>query len=202
MDNLTMRILLETLESTLGPGGLNSILNYAHLQKYIDTLPPKNDNAEIPWQDIRSLVLGLAELFGEKGARALQLRAGREFVRVGVVETGPIAKALLKASRLLPENRRMRLALEKYAEEAQKRLPSEHEMHTEIREEEDHFLVTEKSSTESEGVVSQSPVCNIYAGLLYELMEWITGHSHDVEEIECRAQGYPADVFRISKAKK
>ncbi|MBU7013220.1 MAG: hypothetical protein HXS52_08625 [Theionarchaea archaeon] len=202
MDNLTMRIFLETLENTVGPGGLKSILNFARLQKYIEELPPQNDGIEIPLQDVRSLVAGLTELFGEKGARALQFRAGREFVRVGVVEAGTMAKALLAASHLLPENRRMRLALEKYAEESEKRLPSEHRPRIEVREEEDHFLIIEKSSTESEGLVSQSPVCNIYAGLLYGLVEWITGHPHTVEEIECRAQGCNADVFRVSKARK
>jgi predicted hydrocarbon binding protein len=32
------------------------------------------------------------------------------------------------------------------------------------------------------------------------MVEWITGHPHKVEEIECRAMGHPADVFKVAKA--
>ncbi|MBU7009779.1 MAG: hypothetical protein HXS46_03755 [Theionarchaea archaeon] len=38
--------------------------------------------------------------------------------------------------------------------------------------------------------------------MLQALMEWVTGHTHEVEEIECRAMGYSADVFRIAKDRK
>ena len=57
IDNLTMRIWLQTLESIVGEGGLHSILNYAHLTKYNHNLPPRNDELEIPADDIRKLVL-------------------------------------------------------------------------------------------------------------------------------------------------
>ena len=201
IDNLTMRIWLQTLESLVGEGGLHSILNYAHLTKYNHNLPPQNDELEIPADDIRKLVLCLTELFGQKGARVLQLRAGREFIHIGVEETGPVAKALLAAARILPETKRMRLALEKLEEESDKRLPSK-DKRIELREEGDCFIYIDRCCLESKGVVSVQPVCNVTAGLLSALMEWITRHPHEVTEIECRALGHPADVFRIEKSRK
>jgi hypothetical protein len=123
IDNFTEDLATDT-GKYCWKSGLHSILNYAHLTKYIDNLPPQNDKLEIPADDVRELVLCLTELFGQKGARVLQLRAGREFIRIGVEETGSAAKALLTAARLLPETKRMRLALEKLEDESDRRLPS------------------------------------------------------------------------------
>ncbi|MBU7000321.1 MAG: hypothetical protein HXS51_06130 [Theionarchaea archaeon] len=70
-----------------------------------------------------------------------------------------------------------------------------------IEENEGSFLFIHRDRVESEGVHSKKPVCNIYVGMIEYSIEWITGHHHDVKEIECRAMGHPADVFRISKQK-
>ncbi|MBU6996537.1 MAG: hypothetical protein HXS42_02705 [Theionarchaea archaeon] len=70
-----------------------------------------------------------------------------------------------------------------------------------IEENEGSFLFIHRDRVESEGVHSEKPVCNIYVGMIEYSIEWITGHHHDVKEIECRAMGHPADVFRISKQK-
>jgi predicted hydrocarbon binding protein len=200
IDNLTMRIWLQTLDSTVGPGGLKSILHYAHLGKYIDNLPQHNDDLDIPVADIHILVLNLVELFGQKGARALQLHAGHEFFRIGMMETGPIVKALQMTARILPEAKRMKLVLDKLAEESEKRYPTPHKPRIEVVEEKEFFLYSDKGNLESQGVISETPVCGVAAGLLSALVEWITGNPHKVEEIQCRAMGDPADVFRIWKA--
>ncbi len=202
-DNLVMRANLETIQSITGPNGLKSILNYAGLQKYIGNFPPDNDDREIPVEDMRVLDRSLLELFGGNGARALQLRVGREFVRTAIRKRPGIEKAVKLAARLLPENRKMRLVLEKWAEEIEKREPSQlYSPRVELREEEDCFIYTDRDQYASDGIVSQKPACNGYVGIIEYLMEWITGHKHEVEEIQCKAMGSPADVFRISKAHK
>jgi predicted hydrocarbon binding protein len=48
-------------------------------------------------------------------------------------------------------------------------------------------------------MTSSTPVCGHIVGELQYFVEWITGHEHKVEEIECRAAGHPADVFRVEK---
>jgi predicted hydrocarbon binding protein len=70
---------------------------------------------------------------------------------------------------------------------------------TELREGEDCFFLIEKDWVESEGRSSEIPVCVLTVGIIQQVLEWITGREYAVEEIECRAMGYPADVFRISK---
>ena len=197
-DNFLMRIYLETIESIVGSNGLKSILNYAHLEKYIDNFPHSNDELEIPVRETQALFRSLLELFGQKGIRGLQLRVGRELARNALEGLPAIAKALQLAARLMPESRKMRLFLERLAEENEKRLPTQ----IELQEEEDHFIYTDRNYFLSEGIMSNAPSCHILVGTLQYFMEWITGNEHEVEEIECRAMGHPSDVLRISKARK
>lgn len=202
-DNLLMRIMLETVQNVVGTNGVKSILNYAHLEKYIDNFPPDNDDLEIPTKDLRLIHLALIELFGSKGARSFQLRIGREIICLSLEKRPGIAKALQMAARLLPETKRMRIGLEKFAEQMQQRQSSTLDSaRLELQEEEDYFLLVDRDYHGSEGVTSLSPACNVYIGMIKYLMEWITGTLHEVEEIECRAMGHPADVFKISKARK
>jgi predicted hydrocarbon binding protein len=202
IDNFSMRVWLETTESILGGGGLKSILNYAHLAKYIDKFPPDNEELEIPVEDYSNFVKSLNDLFGSKGAHAIQRQAGREFIRTGMSKRPKIAKALQIASHLLPEAQRIRIALEKWAEESEKRFPSQiYDPRIELHEEEDHFLLIDRDHPESEKISSQQPACGLYVGLLEALVHWITGHHHEIEEIQCRGMGDRFDVFKISKAR-
>lgn len=147
IDNFTMRIYLETIQSIVGPNGLKSILNYDHLEQYIDNIPPDNDKVEVP------------------------------------------------------ETKRMRLALEKFVEGFEERFSEVDEPTVELREEDDGFYIIDRDCYISEGVQSEEPVCGVYIGITQSLIKWITGHDHEVKEIECRATGYSADVFRIAKTR-
>lgn len=202
-DNFVMRIYLDTIQSIVGSNGLKSILNYAHLEKYIDSFPPHNDELEIPLEELQALFCSLYELFGSKGVRGLQLRVGRENARVGIEGRSRLAKSLRTAARILPETKKLRLLLEKVVEQSIQRFPSQLDVPlVELREEEDCFLIIHRDRFESEEIAAQTPVCNVFVGNLQYVIQWITGHEHEVEEIECRAVGHPADVFRIAKARK
>jgi predicted hydrocarbon binding protein len=200
IENFVMEIYLNTLESIVGSNGLKSILNYAHLEKYIDSIPPNDKRKEIPLRDLQAIFSSLYELFGQRGVRGLQLRVGRENARIGIEGRSSIAKPLMVATRLIPETRRMRLLLEKVVEQSNQVYTSQlGEVPVELQETEDYFLIIHKDRFESEGITSDVPVCNVFVGNLQHTLEWITGYPHKVEEIECRALGHPADVFRIEK---
>jgi predicted hydrocarbon binding protein len=203
IDNFSMRVWLETIDNTIGGAGLKSVLNYAKLQKYIDDFPPDTDELEIPAEDLRGLTQTIVELFGEKGAHVLQVRIGREFVRIGTEKRPGMTKALLVAARLLPEAKRMHLALQKWIEGAEQRFPSSlNESRFELQEDDNFFIFTDRDNVSSSGITAKKPACGAFVGVLQALMEYVTGHPHTVEEIECRAMGHPADVFKISKARK
>lgn len=202
IDNFLMRIYLETIQNIVGPNGLKSVLNFAHLEKYIDNFPSGRGELDVPVKDTQALFRALNEVFGEKGTRSLSLRVGREFARLATEGLSDMAKALQVVARLLPEGRKMRLMLEKIIEQNDKMYTVPEDAPTiTIEETEDSFLFIHRDRFESEGIQSDKPVCNIYVGMVEYFIEWITGHRHEVREIECRAMGYPADVFRISKQK-
>lgn len=199
-DNFSMKITLETLENIIGRNGLKSILNHSRLQHYIDNFPPDNDELAIPLEDIHSLHFSLLELFGKKGVRSLQLRIGQEICRIGIERRSGIVRALKIGSKLLPESQRMRLALEKYIEQAEIRQPASNGASRFLLDEHDDFFeLTDRDYHMGQGLQSETPVCNDIVGTLSYLLNWVTGHSHEVEEIKCRAMGFPADVFRINK---
>ncbi|MBU7047410.1 MAG: hypothetical protein HXS54_13335, partial [Theionarchaea archaeon] len=201
-ENFHMRMWLDTLQNIVGPHGLNAILNHAHLEKYKDAFPPGNDEKEIPLEDVKNLRLSLIDLFGGKGAWGLQLRVGREITRIFIERRSGVTKALQVAGKLLSESKRIRITLERYMEQAGQMTDSSSDIpRFELREEEDYFLFTDRDRYESEGITSEAPVCGIIAGTFQAMVEWITGHKHKVEEIECRAMGDSEDVFRIWKAR-
>jgi predicted hydrocarbon binding protein len=201
-DNLQMNIYLHTIQDLVGPNGLKSILNYAHLEKYIDAFPLENDELEIPVEDLKYLYHSLIDLFGSKGARSLQLRVGQQVMKYALEKLPSVLKALQLSSRILPESKKMRLVLEKFVEESEKRWVSPFEgPHTELQEEKDCFLIIERDCFLSEDIISQTPVCFVYVGELDYLVYWITGHRHEVKEIECRTLGHSADVFKIWKVR-
>lgn len=199
-DNLVMRVFLETIENIIGPNGLKSLLNYAHLEKYIDNFPPDNDDPEIPVEDLGSLYMSLYEMFGNKGACTLKLRVGRENVHRGLQKRPGIARTLQVASRLVPETTKMRLALERLMEYMGDGSSHSSAPLVELKEQEDCFLLIQRENIESDGITSETPVCYIALGIIDALVAWITGHEHEIKEIQCRAMGDSADVFRIAKA--
>ncbi len=201
-ENFHMRLWMETLQNIVGPNGLNAILNHAHLQKYTNSPPPGNDEKEIPLEDVKNLRLSLIDLFGSRGAWGLQLRVGREISRVFIERRSGVTKALQVAAKLLPETKKIRITLERYIEQAGKMTSSSSDTpRFELQEEEDYFLLIDRDRYESEGITSETPVCGIIVGTFQAMMEWITDHPHKVEEIECRATGHTADVFRIWKTR-
>jgi predicted hydrocarbon binding protein len=178
------------------------LVSTSHLEKYIDNLPPDNDLLEIPTKDAQNLFLSLCELFGKKGSRGLSLRVGREIARRVIEGRTGLVEAVLPAVRVAPEEKKIYFVLAKMVETANKWFTSlESGPIIELQENEDYFIIVHKDRFESDGISSQEPVCGVYTGMLQFAVEWAAGHPHEVKEIECRAMGYPADVFRVAKAR-
>ena len=203
-DNFSMRIYLDTIESIVGHHGLRSVLNYAHLEKYIDNFPPLNNHVEIPLEDLQNLCRSLLELFGKKGIRSLQLRVGRLIIDRSLKKLPIPIKIAVLVRFLYPKHAKMKIALEKLMESFERRYPVEDDIsqgpRLSLKEEEDCFIISVRENWESDDIMSVSPVCHITVGAIGAFVKWATKHAHEVKEIECRAMGHPADVFKISKS--
>lgn len=200
VDNFIFRKWLETLQDIAGENGLKSILNYAHLEQYIDNFPPDNDELAVPVKHLQNLYKAILELFGQKGAHGLQLNVGRKVMK-NLIEGRPLVTLPIKAAAcLLPESKKMRMTLETFQEQSLERAPTTlGKGRFELREEKEYFIYIDRDYEGSEGIVSNSPVCGFLVGMLQYSLEWITGKPHKIEEIECKAMGHPADVLKIWK---
>jgi predicted hydrocarbon binding protein len=198
-----MNIYLRTILTIVGVQKFDSLLKYAHLEKYIDAFPPENDELEVPLTDLTYIYHSFFDLFAYKDPLNLQLTMGKKIMKYALAKFPDMINHIQVSSSLLSESEKMRLALEKFVEESEARWTSPFSgPHTILQEEEQWFLIIEKDCFFSEDITSQTPVCFVYVGILEFLMQWITGHLHEVEEIECRALGHPVDVFKIWKSSK
>lgn len=96
-----------------------------------------------------------------------------------------------RSIRSIPKSKRLPIVLKSYVEECKPQF--------ELQEEEDSLLLISRDCPLSQGIESETPVCNEITRALEYSIEWITGQKHEIEEIECRAMGHSADVFRIGK---
>lgn len=195
--NLSMRMWLDTIRTVMGPRELKSVLKYAYLEKYLNNYPPENYELVIPFEDLRILFFSLYELFGGRDLYILQLRMGRERARLSIEKYLQTARALQTTACLFPEWKKIYMGLERLKEETEKL----YDTTMELQEKDGSFFLVNAGYFESEKVVSPVPVCGTFVGILQYTAEWITGHPHDVEEIQCRAMGDPVDVFKIAKVK-
>lgn len=90
-------------------------------------------------------------------------------------------KAAQLPLRLVPEERRIRRALEQFAKMNEIRPDTQ----IELQEKESYFLLFDEDYCWSKGVTSQTPGGGIYNGTLQAFMKYIAGRQHEGEEMEC-----------------
>jgi len=201
---MLLNILLTQVEEMMGRRSLLMLLRQVGLSEYIDNLPPMDDSPSITVAEYSSLLANIYDIFGARGARPIFLRGGR----LGAAELRrqrPAQFALAgTALKLLREPKRMEIILNKLAEQGEEMYGSTYDLH----EEGDAFFleigqcvycaeITRRSQAQNKPV--SKPVCHIPAAIVEEMMEWVTGQKHLVEEVACIAQGAPACRFRVGK---
>jgi predicted hydrocarbon binding protein len=201
---MLLNILFIQVDELMGRRSLIMLLRQAGLSEYIDNIPPKDDTPTITVSAYSTLLANVYDIFGARGGRSIFLRGGR----LGAVELRRQRPAQFAvagtALRLLPGTRGMQVVLQKLAEQGEEMYGALYEL-----EEEDNafFLgisgcpycaeITRRSLELNKPITK--PVCHIPAAILDEMMEWVTGRKHLVEEVACVALGDPACRFRVAK---
>lgn len=202
--SLLLNILFAQVDEMMGHRSLIMLLRQAGLSEYVDRLPPMNETPSITVAEYSCLLANVYDIFGARGARPIFLRGGRlgaaEIRRQRPAQFAVTGTAL----KFLPAATRMRLVLERLAEQGQELYGTPHLLH----EEEDAFVVDMEDCPycaeisrhgQAEGKAIPRPVCHIPASVIDEMMEWATGQKHLVEETACIAVGDPTCRFRIAK---
>jgi hypothetical protein len=202
--SLLMNILITLVDEMMGHRSLLTLLRQAELTDYADRLPPLDETPSITVAQYSSFLALIYDIFGARGAQPIMLRGGR----LGAAEIRrqrPSHYALAgTAVKLLPAAKRMQFILSRLAEQGQDLYGTPHHFY----DEGDAFVIDMPGCPYCSEIARRSiaqnkpvtkPVCHIPLSVIDEMVEWITGGKHLVEETACIATGAPACRFRVTK---
>lgn len=201
-----LRILVDQVKELMGDGALRLLFVQAGLPRYNEAnLPPADDSPSVTLSEYSRVLHAIRKIFGEKGARALMLKGGKAAFDE-LRKDNPTRYAVVSAAlKVLPQVKRVQLALRRLLEESQGFYGNEYQ----LTEEEDAFVVDihncpycaveQRQAAAGRGTVEQ-PICHIPVGVYASLVQWVTGKPHRVEEVACMAMGDPVCRIRVEKA--
>jgi len=194
--NLIARIYLEAMEEVMGKNGLNAILNLAGLAHLIDNYPPPNLNKAFDFADYSALNGALEEMYGPRGGRGLELRAGRASFAQGVRMLGPMVGVSDLAFKVLPLSAKLKAGIPAMA----KVFSQVSDQKSTVENRDDYYAYIMKPCPVCWGREADRPICFAGKGLLEEGLHWVSGgRKFRVEEIECVAMGGETCTYAIYK---
>jgi hypothetical protein len=194
--NMVARIYLEAMEEIMGKNGLNAILNLAGLSHLIDNYPPKDLKKEFEFTDYSTLNGALEEMYGPRGGRGLQLRAGRASFAEGVRMMGPMVGMSDLAFKVLPLGAKLRVGIPAMA----KVFTQFSDQTSTVEDRGEYYAYVMNPCPVCWGRTADRPICFAAKGLLEEGLHWVSGgKKFRVEEVECVAAGAETCTCAIYK---
>jgi hypothetical protein len=193
---MIVRYTLEAMEEIMGKNGLNAILNLAGLSHLIDNYPPDNLNKEFDFADFSSLMGALEDMYGPRGGRGLQLRAGRVGWTRGGTRMGAMVGVADLAFRVLPLSAKLKAGLPTMAMV----FTQFSDQKSTVSDRGDHYLYTIHTCPVCWGRKADRPICFAAKGLLEEGLHWLSsGLKFRVDEVDCVAMGGQTCSFTVYK---
>ena len=194
--NMIVRFTLEAMEEIMGKNGLNAILNLAGLSHLIDNYPPANLKKEFEFADFSALMGALEEMYGPRGGRGLQLRAGRVGFARGGQKMGAMVGVGDLAFRVLPMAAKLRAGLPAMA----KVFSQFSDQKSTVEDRGEYYAYSMNPCPVCWGRTADRPICFAGKGLLEEGLHWVSGgRKFRVDEIECVAMGGESCTYAIYK---
>lgn len=194
--NRIVRIYLEAMEEVMGRPGLNALLNYTSLEKYIDEPPGYDLAKEIDFAEFSNLNQGILDIYGMRGGRGLSLRGGRATFDRGLKGFGALAGVGDLAFKVLPLSTKIRVGLPALA----RIFTQFSDQISRVETFDDYYIYYIDRCPVCWGQENERPICFVATGLLEESLRWVSsGLGFRVEEIECIASGGPSCAFKVDK---
>ena len=196
--NSLLYIALVTIEDIMGKNGINAILNASSMTKFRDNTPPNDAEKIYPAMDFSSLVKGLIDVIGVKGARAIFTNAGRKGFR-NIVEKSPELFGLvgIELEKMATDRERIFSLLNAITYETNQIFGEGHQTFEEIN---GRFIISIHRCSWCHNLQdSDFPICYGEVGFDDEAVFWATKKRYKVTETSCRSMGDPACVFEISE---
>lgn len=189
------RLCLLSLEEVMGPNGVKALLRLGGLTDYIESYPPNDLKKEFPFEAIAALETALQTMYGPRGARGLELRAGRVAFTLGLKEFGPLLGMADLALKLMPVTMKLKIVLNATAQTFDRF--SDQASHVEEERTKFVYHITKDPSS-----LRSDPGLNFYIarGILEEATAWVSGgRRFSVEQVSSIALGAPSTSFDILK---
>ncbi|MEF3273835.1 MAG: 4-vinyl reductase [Chloroflexus sp.] len=191
------RLCFLSLEEVMGQNGVKALLRLADLQQYINAYPPNDLKREFPFEAISKYSVALGTMYGPRGARGLELRAGRVAFSLGLKEFGPLLGMADLALKLMPITMKLKIVLNATAQTFDRF--SDQSSH--VEEERGRFVYHITRCSNCITRPEPGPVFYIARGILEEATAWVSGgRRFSVEQISCIGQGNCSScAFAIGK---
>jgi predicted hydrocarbon binding protein len=191
LSNRYWRYFLQAAKTEIGAYGLQMMLRQTQLERYIETLPPPDDQGAVLASDYAGLQHAIREYYG-RGAYGTLNRIGRGMWGRLLGEAGFGRKLGWALARLLPKRLRCR-GMVAYLDQQLNGGTSQFV----VRELGPALIVRDQASDLTFGQIADEPICWFTLGLLQAALAWSAGEELDIEEIACGAVGAEACEFRI-----
>ncbi|MBN1656928.1 MAG: 4-vinyl reductase [Anaerolineae bacterium] len=192
---VVLSVLLDQVRQSLGRRGLITLLRRAGLDLYIDAPSPSAHVPPVPLAHWARLVAEVHEAFDPRAAHDLLWRAGESAARA--LRRPAPARVAGTALRLLPADRRLRLALERLAAQGEEIYGTAHL----VQEEASALFITLHPCPHCAAVTRPMPrpICHTASAWIADSVEWAMGERHLVEEVTCIAAGSTECRFRVAR---
>lgn len=189
------RLFYLSLEDVMGVNGVMALLRLANLPQYIEAYPPNDLKREYPFEAIAATSVALSTMYGPRGARGLELRAGRVAFTMGLKEFGPLLGMADLALKLMPITMKLKIVLNATAQTFDRF--SDQASH--VEEERGRFIY---HITKDPSSLRPDPGLNFYIarGIIEEATAWVSGGRRFlVEQVSSIGMGDKTTSFTISK---
>ena len=189
------RLFYMSLEDVMGKNGVMALLRLANLPEFIEAYPPNDLKREYPFEAIAATSVALSTMYGPRGARGLELRAGRVAFTMGLKEFGPLLGMADLALKLMPITMKLKIALNATAQTFDRF--SDQASH--VEEERGQFIY---HITKDPSSLRPDPGLNFYIarGIIEEATAWVSGGRRFlVEQITSIGLGDKTTSFTVSK---
>ena len=198
--NQLFRLGLLTAEDILGKKGLNAILNYANLQKFIDNYTPDDMELEHTSDDFVHFVTGLIDVLGERGVRSLLFRVGIRTFEISY----ELFPALFNIDGIEPEEKNPERMFDEFKRIYQIIVDASISIYGNIYKFydcEEGVALEMSPCFWCQGIKTKEPICFAQIGYQFAVARWITGQNLKIEETHCSATGDDKCRFVIHRPK-
>lgn len=178
--------LLKSLEDVLGKNGVKAILNLSGQSNLIDNYPPDNMNPEFDIARYSMILAGLDDMYGDRGAQALGLKAGNMLFVETMQDKDPlnVNSDAFKAKSVQEKIESGLIMLHTFVTKSS--------VSSMPRTADGQFLYSVENCPVCYGRVTKSPRCYLNVGLLQAVIRYSTGGLEiPVTQIKAHSCGDP-----------